>query len=193
MKKKALILFMFVFVAIISGGFSFSYQSNVYAYEVSNLKTSIVVEDDRFDTIFLKDNITKSELLDTITADRKKNKSEQDVRVASTTLENNTLTFDELVEICEANDYFVLETDVGFEIYYKFQLKTLFVEREIDVDCDNVTINNVAECKVLKYATEEETREDAEMVIDSRCDYWDADGVEYDRSLFDIDICETDI
>ena len=159
MKKKALILFMFIFVAIICGGFSFSYQFNVYAYEVSNLKTSIVAEEDRFDTIFLKDDITKSELLDTITADRKKNKREQEVSVASATFENDTLTFDELVEICEANDYFVLETVVGFEIYYKFQLKTLFVEREIDVDCDNVTINNVAECKVLKYATEEETCE----------------------------------
>ena len=40
-----------------------------------------------------------------------------------------------------------------------------------------------------KFETEEDARWDAEMVIDERCDYWDADGVEYDRELFDIDIC----
>jgi hypothetical protein len=51
----------------------------------------------------------------------------------------------------------------------------------------------VIHSEVDEFETEDEAREDAEMVIDSRCDYWDADGVEYDRSLFDIDICESEI
>lgn len=51
----------------------------------------------------------------------------------------------------------------------------------------------VIHSEVDEFETEEEAREDAEMVIDERCDYWDADGVEYDRLLFDIDICEADI
>lgn len=43
------------------------------------------------------------------------------------------------------------------------------------------------------FETEEEAREDAEMTIDSRCTYWEADDVEYDPSLFDVDIWEADI
>ncbi len=159
MKKKALILFMFVFVAVVCGGFSFSNKFNVYAYEVSNLKTSIVVEDDRFDTIFLKDNITKSELLDAINKDRGTAKMLENVSVTSANLEEESLTLEELNKICEANDYFVLETSFGYEIYYKFQLKTLIVDLDEEVDCPTAKINRVAECKVLKYETEEETRD----------------------------------
>ena len=47
----------------------------------------------------------------------------------------------------------------------------------------------VIHSEVDEFETEEEAREDAESSIDMYCDYWDADGEEYDRDLFDIDIC----
>lgn len=46
--------------------------------------------------------------------------------------------------------------------------------------------------ELTDFETEEEAREDAEMEIESRCSYWDIDGVEYDKNGFDIDIQEVD-
>lgn len=46
--------------------------------------------------------------------------------------------------------------------------------------------------EITDFETEEEAREDAEMEIENRCSYWDIDGVEYNKSWFDIDIQEVD-
>ena len=40
------------------------------------------------------------------------------------------------------------------------------------------------------FDSEEDAREDAEIVKESRMGYWEMDGVEFDENLFDIDIVE---
>lgn len=50
----------------------------------------------------------------------------------------------------------------------------------------------VIHTEYLEFETEEEAMEDAKDEIELRKSYWDADGVEYDETLFEIDITELD-
>lgn len=57
---------------------------------------------------------------------------------------------------------------------------------------DLIYDGQVIHTEYLEFETEEEVREDAEDEIELRKSYWEADGVEYDETLFEIDITELD-
>ena len=52
--------------------------------------------------------------------------------------------------------------------------------------------SEIIHTEILEFETEEEAMEDAKDEIELRKSYWEADGVEYDETLFEIDITELD-
>ena len=50
----------------------------------------------------------------------------------------------------------------------------------------------IIHAEYLEFESEEDARQDAKDEIELRKSYWDADGVEYDETLFEIDITELD-
>ena len=40
------------------------------------------------------------------------------------------------------------------------------------------------------FETEEEAKEEAQMEIESRIDYWEIDGVQYEKELFEVEVEE---
>ena len=164
MKKKAFVFIMFVFVAVLCGNFSFFNKFNVYALNISNARVSNeIVQDDRFETITLSKNLTEQDLISAISKDLDKKdflKNEQSSEEVSVGLANSTeLTEDEIVAFCEDNDYVVMPTNYGYEIYYKFQLKTLIVDRSFSGVESATKITECGENLIVEFETEEETKD----------------------------------
>ncbi|MBQ8615294.1 MAG: S8 family serine peptidase, partial [Clostridia bacterium] len=171
MKNKAFILILFAVIAIFCGNFSFfNLRTNtVNALEISNLN---IVETNEgttnFDTITIEKNITKDELLKAINKDKQEKKiiESEMVSTASNDSSSDELSINEVVELCETNDYFVLTTEYGYEIYYKFQLKSLVTDSMVIGDYGAIDTEISGDCKILSFTTEQETKNAYDLMIE---------------------------
>ena len=73
---------------------------------------------------------------------------------------NHSLTSDEIIELCSENNLVALESENGFDVYRKFQLKQLIVNGKIN---EYYGAEKVAVCfediHILQYKTEQETEQ----------------------------------
>ena len=102
------------------------------------------------ESVFIDKNSSRKEMLNFLGL------TEQHAGVSAVT--SDELQKEEVVEICSQNGMSVIETETGFEVYGKFQLKQLIVNGEVD---EFYGAEKVAVCfgdiYVLQYRTEQET------------------------------------
>lgn len=160
MKKKVFLLVIFAFLAVLcgSGVFFNAKHIEVNALQISNLISEISTYDE-FDTVTINKTISKQELLKKINEDKQKKniETEQVVKTASL-LSNEEMSYQDIVAVCEENDYFVLTTNYGYEIYYKFQLKSLVVDARLTNDFGAKASSTFEDIKILQFDTVEQTK-----------------------------------
>lgn len=164
MRKRIFTLFLFSLVAIFCGCFLSAAKIGV-TEDLDVLALDQVVEMDEMDpykTIYLSESMNKDSLLNKIKKDQEKRGNVQEevetVSALEEKAESEELSKEELFAICEENDYFVMTTQDGYEIYYKYQLKALAVDSSVKENYGATVVKDWNNgYKMLRFETESET------------------------------------